>query len=243
MTMSDKDKEWAAEKKANHTGSGGNSLSAFEVPDFDYKPENQGLFNWGTNGKYSSKLINEAGLYMAKMTLGSVVGEKNQSINMLVDTSARWTWAYSCDKSKNEFWKTHYCTYFDAQRTETLHDQGYAVSVQYAGGNESIAGEVYEEYMVPYGSDDQMRARMNMVIVDAPNDKMHSEYHPYSGVLGLSPIDDEAGPSFITNLYDQDKIQQKVFSFLPMTAGVEDEMENVKGQKKRPRLTFGGYQT
>jgi hypothetical protein len=40
MTTSDKDKEWAAEKKANFTGSGGNSLSAFGVPDFDYKPEN-----------------------------------------------------------------------------------------------------------------------------------------------------------------------------------------------------------
>ena len=181
---------------------------------------------------------------MAKMTLGSVVGSRNQSINMLVDTSASWTWAYTCDKSKNEFWKTHYCTYFDVDRTTTMHDQGYAVSVQYGGGNNSIAGEVYEEYMVPYGSDDQMRARLNMIMVDAADDKMHSQYHPYSGVLGLSPIDDESGPSFITNLYDQDKITKKVFSFLPLTQGVEDEMENVKGnQKKRPRLTFGGYQT
>ncbi len=59
---------------------------------------------------------------MAKMTLGSVVGSKNQSIDLLVDTSASWTWAYSCDKSKNDFWKTHYCNYFDVQRTETLHD-------------------------------------------------------------------------------------------------------------------------
>ena len=45
------------------------------------------------------------------------------------------------------------------------------MSVQYGGGNESIAGQVYEEYMVPYGSDDQMRARMNMVMVDALDDK------------------------------------------------------------------------
>lgn len=45
-----------------------------------------------------------------------------------------------------------------------------------------------------------------MIFVDAPNDKMHSKYHPYAGVLGLSPIDDESGPSFINNLYDQDKI-------------------------------------
>ena len=99
------------------------------MPDFTYKPENQKKFNWGTNGKYSSKLINEAGMYMAKMTLGSVVGAKNQSINLLVDTNADWSWAYTCDSDKHEYWKTHYCTYFDVKRTETMHDQGYAVSV------------------------------------------------------------------------------------------------------------------
>lgn len=38
-TMSDKNKEWAANRKRNLNPSGG-SLSAFEVPDFDYTPEN-----------------------------------------------------------------------------------------------------------------------------------------------------------------------------------------------------------
>ena len=94
------------------------------------------------------------------------------------------------------------------------------------GHNNTIAGEVYEEYMVPYGSDDQMRARMNIILVDAPNNKMHDQYRPYSGVLALTPMsDDETGPSFINNLYDQDKITQKVFSFLPLTEGVKDENE------------------
>jgi hypothetical protein len=86
---------------------------------------------------------------------------------------------------------------------------------------------------------------MNMIMVEAAHDKMHSQYHPYMGVLGLSPFDDESGPSYITNLYDQDKITQKVFSFLPLANGVDDDMDNNKwglGVKK-PRLTFGGYQT
>jgi hypothetical protein len=62
---------------------------------------------------------------------------------MLVDTSSSWSWAYYCDIRKNDFWKTHYCPYFDSVLTESMHDQGYAMSVQYAGGNESIAGQVY----------------------------------------------------------------------------------------------------
>jgi len=75
-----------------------------------------------------------------------------------------------------------------------------------------------------------MRGHMNIVLVDAPHNKMHTPYTPYYGVLGLSPEDDTiSGPSYMTTLYDQDKIIQKVFSFLPLTIGVGGDWTTRKG--------------
>jgi hypothetical protein len=71
---------------------------------------------------------------------------------------------------------------------------------------------------------------MNIVLVDAPTNKMHTNAAPYYGVLGLSPEDDTiSGPSYMTTLYDQDKITQKVFSFLPLAIGVEGDWTTRKG--------------
>jgi len=117
--MSDKDKDWVKDRKARLNPSGGNT-TAFEVPEFDYTAEDQGKFNWGTNGKYSSKLMSDAGIYMAKITVGSDVANKNQSLDLLVDTSSSWTWVYSCDKHVHQFWKEHYCNYFDKTLSTTL---------------------------------------------------------------------------------------------------------------------------
>lgn len=46
------------------------------------------------------------------------------------------------------------------------------------------------------------------------------------GIMGLSPYDESAGPLLINYLYDQDKIDRKVFSISP---------------GKDPTITFGGY--
>lgn len=47
------------------------------------------------------------------------------------------------------------------------------------------------------------------------------------GIMGLSPDDESAGPLLINYLFENDKIDKKVFSISP---------------GKEPKITFGGYQ-
>jgi len=74
--MSDADRDWIERRREKLKNAQGNP-SFFNVPGFEYEPEDQDIFSWGTNGKYSSKLIVGNGMYMAKMTLGSDVANKN----------------------------------------------------------------------------------------------------------------------------------------------------------------------
>ena len=53
----------------------------------------------------------------------------------------------------------------------------------------------------------------------------------FGGILGLSNKDESAGPLFIDYLYDQGKIDEKVFAILPS-----------RNFKNKPKITYGGYQ-
>jgi hypothetical protein len=53
----------------------------------------------------------------------------------------------------------------------------------------------------------------------------------WDGILGLAPQDEQSSGLLVPNLFDQGKIRQNMFSFLP-----------AKKEEEEAKLTYGGYQ-
>lgn len=160
------------------------------------------------------------------MTIGTTPAPKNNTLSLLVDTGSSWNWVMSCNKNEEGHWRGRVCPYFDETESSTLVPTGTRKSITYAS-NVTVSGPVYDEYMEVLGSK-AMRAHLPLILSKQARIKWGS-YH--TGILGLSPSDENSGPLFINALYDQDKIQERVFAILPVTSSADT-----------PKMTFGGYQ-
>lgn len=72
-----------------------------------------------------------------------------------------------------------------------------------------------------------MKAHLPVIMNKMPGIKWGAHH---TGVIGLGPEDETSGPLFINALYDQDRIQERVFAILPANS-----------YTSVPKMTFGGY--
>ena len=128
---------------------------------------------------------------LAKMTVGTTDLPKNNTLDLLVDTGSSWSWVMSCNKHENDYWENNTCPYFDMTTSSSLSPMEKEKQIVY-GGNTTVRGSVYDEYLQVYGSS-EMKAHFPIILKKMPKKSVAL----FNGILGLSPNDESAGPLMI----------------------------------------------
>lgn len=80
----------------------------------EYELDNQEKYGYGTDLIYTQNLVAPGNaLLLAKLTVGTTDAPKNNTLDFLIDTGSSWTWAMSCNKNEEPYWKLNNCPYFD----------------------------------------------------------------------------------------------------------------------------------
>jgi len=139
---------------------------------------------------------------------------------MLVDTASSWSYLDSYDASGPDRSKNFYL--LSEERDSSLDCAAGDVVTIGNGRGRGITGPACQDNMSPQGAP-QLTAHLPIVLRRGES----GESGLAGGVLGLGPVDDSGGASFVNYLFDQEKIDRNLYSVLP---------------GKSPKITFGGYQ-
>jgi len=127
---------------------------------------------------------------------------------MMVDTASSWSYLDSYDASGPERSLNYYL--LSEERDTSLACAGADVVTIRNGRGRGITGPACIDRMAVQGAN-QINAHLPIVMRQGQS----GDGPLAGGVLGLGPVGEAAGASYVNFLFDQDKIDRNLFSVMP----------------------------
>lgn len=133
-------------------------------------------------------------------------GTDKQPLNLVADTGSSWTWVLTDECIDLDDCVDH--NSYHHLMSDTFQTTQESKKITY--GDRVTEGQICTENARLDTSDDLFIEEFPIIKVDEKQD----DDDQFSGIVGLSPKDDSAGPLFIDYLFNQGQIDRKQFSIL-----------------------------
>lgn len=133
--------------------------------------------------------------YLAEIQFGT----SPQSFDLLLDTGSSWTWVDSCNSEIHPQWKENECPeyYFNEDASSTLQCTDEYKFIKYGRG--AMNGQICKDYMQVTGESQEF-AKGFMPFLSNQH-KWPSARNYFSGILGMAPNDESAGPLLMEYIF------------------------------------------